>query len=111
MTNRSFSALFALALPLLTFGCAGRDIIDPAVEIPDKRSLVVVPFRDEMFENGFDSPRGCELAARVTKILREKAEFRVKNVDVVIQLYDEGNPKRLTAKEVAEKTHADYVLM
>jgi hypothetical protein len=105
------AALGAIVLSALVSGCTSGDIIDPSVEIPEKRSLVVVPFRDPEYDNGFDSPRGSDLATRVTKLLKEKAEFRVKSVDVVIQLYEEGNARNLTAKEVAQKTGADYVLM
>lgn len=111
MKIRLVAAFAALLLQGLASGCANKDIIDPVIDIPEKRSLVVVPFQDEQYENGFDSPRGCDLAARVTSMLKEKAEFRVKKQDVVISLYDENNPRHMTAKEVAEKTGADYVLM
>lgn len=106
-------ALCALSvLSLVGSGCGtGSDIIDPVIEIPEKRSLVVVPFRDMNYDNGFDSPLGADLAARVTRFLKEKAEFRVKPVEVVVELYQTDNPRTLTAKEVAEKTGADYVLM
>lgn len=100
-----------LASALVSSGCANHDIIDPVVDIPEQRSVVVVPFQDNDFRNGFDSPRGCELATRVTKILKEKAEFRVKPIDCVLALYNDQNPTALSAPEVAQKTGADYVLM
>jgi hypothetical protein len=106
-------ALLALLLPfVLSTGCGvDKDIIDPAIEIPATRTVVVVPFRDEDYPNGFDSPRGCLLAEKITKLLKEKADFRVKSQEFVIELYQEGNPTQMTAKDVAEKTRADYVLM
>jgi hypothetical protein len=73
--------------------------------------VVVVPFRDMNYDNGFDSPLGADLAERLTRVLKEKADFRVKPVEVVVELYQEGNPRNLTAREVAEKTKADYVVM
>lgn len=111
MKIHRLASILAIVLPCLASGCGSGDIIDPAVEIPSQRKLVVMPFRDPEFDNGFDSPRGAELASRVTKLLKEKAEFHVKPVDVVLELYEGDNPRNLTAKEVAEKTGADYVLM
>jgi hypothetical protein len=83
-----YSLLLILAPLVLATGCGSGDIIDPKVEIPKERRLVVVPFRTAEYDNGFDSER-------------------------VLELYEEGNgnPKNLTAREVAEKTKADYVLM
>jgi hypothetical protein len=111
MKRSRLAAIAAVVLPLLSTGCKSADVIDPIIEIPDKRVLVVVPFRDEQFDNGFNSPRGCELAERVTKLLKGKAEFKVRSQDVVVALYDENNPTRLSAKEVARLCKADYVLM
>jgi hypothetical protein len=113
MKIRRLIALFALALLSLSgTGCfTGNDIIDPVIEIPEKRFVVVVPFRDMNYDNGFDSPLGSELASRLTRLLKEKGEFRVRPAQVVIELYQDGNPRQLTAKEVAEKTKADYVIM
>ncbi len=107
-------ALFALTiLSLSGTGCSAfsSDIIDPAIEIPEKRYVVVVPFRDMNYDNGFDSPLGAELATRVTRLLKEKAEFRVRPIEVVVDLFNVDNPKNLTAKEVAARTKADYVVM
>jgi hypothetical protein len=106
-------ALFALTLLSFTgTGCGafGGDIIDPAIEIPDSRYVVVVPFRDMNYDNGFDSPLGADLATRVTRFLKEKGDFKVRPIETVLELYQE-NPRNLTAKEVAEKTGADYVVM
>jgi hypothetical protein len=113
MTMRRFLALLALFLPLVfTSGCGvDKDVIDPAIEIPTTRKLVVVPFRDQDYPNGFDSPRGCLIAEKITKLLKEKAEFGVKSQDFIIELYEQGNPTNMTAKEVAERTRCDYVLM
>ncbi|MEZ0229087.1 MAG: hypothetical protein ACAI25_10720 [Planctomycetota bacterium] len=104
-------ALGALAfLSLAGSGCSS-DILDPVIEIPEKRYVVVVPFRDMNYDNGFDSPLGSDLATRVTRLIKEKGEFRVRPIQLVIELYQEDNPRNLTAKEVAEKTKADYVIM
>jgi hypothetical protein len=111
MKRSRLAAIAAVLLPLFSSGCKSGDIIDPVIEIPDKRVLVVVPFRDEQFDNGFNSPRGCELAERVTKLLKSKAEFKVRSQDVVISLYDDNNPTKLSARDVARLTKADYVLM
>lgn len=99
-----------LAMLALGGGCGSSDIIDPIIEIPPERSLVVVPFKDEDFQNGWDSPRGTELAGRVTKNLAEKAEFKVTPLERAMEIYDSTNPRELTSQEIAEKTGADYVL-
>lgn len=109
--SHAFVAVVSLLSCLVTPGCGDHDIIDPVLEIPEKRSLVVVPFRDEQFANGFESPRGCDLAESVMAMLRDKGEFRVLNKEKVLALYNENDPKTLTARDVAEKTGADYVLM
>ncbi len=109
--KRSHLAAIAAVLPLFSSGCKSGDIIDPAIEIPDKRVLVVVPFSDTEYGNGFNSPRGCDLAERVTKLLKSKAEFKVRPQDSVIALYDENNPTKLSARDVARLCKADYVLM
>src|SRR5262249_34986215 len=83
---------------------------DPILEIPSDRSLVVVPFKDEDFQNGFDSPRGTELAGRVAKTLAEKADFKVTPTDRIMEIYDSSNPRELTSQEIADKTGADYVM-
>jgi hypothetical protein len=111
MKLHRLAAFAALLLPTFASGCKSGDIIDPVIEIPEKRVLVVVPFRDEQFDNGFNSPRGCDLAERVTKLLKGKAEFKVRSQDRVVALYDDNNPTALSARQVADKTNADYVLM
>ncbi|MBI3724607.1 hypothetical protein HY251_11725 [bacterium] len=111
MSLRALGAAFSLATLLLAPGCGNSEIIDPVIEIPDKRSLVVMPFKDEGFPNGFMSPRGGELASLVARILKEKADFKVISMDRVLELYNDADPRALTAKQVAEKLNADYVLM
>ena len=111
MKRSLLAAIAALVIPLSSSGCKSGDIIDPIIEIPDKRVLVVVPFRDEQFDTGFNSPRGCELAERVTKLLKGKSDFKVRSQDVVIGLYDDNNPTKLSARDVARLCKADYVLM
>lgn len=109
-------ALGALAVLTVLSGCSsllGGDMIEPAIEIPDGRAVVVVPFRDQDFANGFESPRGCDLAEKVTRILKDKSngDFRVRSQTAVVDLYNKGDPRQLTAREVAEKTQSDYVIM
>jgi hypothetical protein len=107
---RRACAVVALALPLLTSGCGDKDIIDPSFEVPEKRSLVVIPFED-MGQNGFLSDRGANLSVLVAEALKAKHEFAVVSKEKVLQLYNEGDPRTLTAAQVAQKTGADYVLM
>ena len=110
--SRALGALVPLALLVLAPGCGSNDIIDPIYEIPSERSLVVVPFKAEGFEKGYDSPLGIELADRVTKNLQGKAEFKVKPQDELLALFDQqGDARQLGAREIAEKTGADYVLL
>jgi hypothetical protein len=107
-------AFFAL-LPLFCLaGCGEFEVVDPAFQIEEKQSVAVVPFRDTMFTNGWESPLGCELAGNVTRKLRDAGEFQVVNKDRVSVLYNPsdanaGEPPG--AREIAAKTKADYVLM
>jgi hypothetical protein len=104
--------LALLSLLVVTQGCA-RDNLTPIIEIPRHRALIVMPFHTDQAPNGFDSDRGTELAERLIKLLKEKAEFRVKGVQVVLDIYNDPtlDTDTLTAKQIAEITSADYVLM
>jgi hypothetical protein len=106
---RSREVLFSLALAFAV-GCGSQDIIDPIYEIDDDHTLVVVPFSERDIPNGWESPRGADLATRVTKILGKRAEFQVKPVEALLPLYDDRNPRELSPAEIAEKVGADYVL-
>ncbi len=111
LLRRSIGALIPLLSSLLVSACTNREIIDPALEVPNKRWVVVMPFKDGDFESGWDSPRGRELATLVTKELQKKGEFKVVPIDRVLELYTTCNPRELTAKQVAKRLDADYVLM
>lgn len=104
-------AALPLVLGVLTSGCTS-EIIDPAVEIPEKRSVVIVPFEDQG-QNGFLSDRGARLSLLVAEALKQsKAEFRLVPKEKILRLYDaDQDPRQLTAAQVAAKTGADYVLM
>jgi TolB-like protein len=110
----ALSALVLLSgLAATTTGCSDHDIIDPAIEVPKDCSVVVVPFKDEDSESGFESQLGQDLARKVTAIFKTKDEFRVKSLRAVLdKLYQDGNadPAKLTVKEVANLTKADYVV-
>jgi TolB-like protein len=111
-TRRATAAVASLVLGALA-GCFGsdKDIIDPVVEIPSKRSVVVVPFEDQG-QNGFLSERGGTLSLLIADALKAKGEFNVIAKEKVLALYDtEQDPRSLSAAQVAQKTGADYVLM
>jgi hypothetical protein len=118
------SRAFWVVAPFLSLcltACGEFEVVDPPLEISDKRTLAVVPFRDSEFANGFDSPRGKELAEIVRNRIQSKADFTVlpmKDVYAVYESADEGHasdehaeraPPR--ARELAQRLHCDYVLM
>src|SRR4051794_40652525 len=86
LVSRAFCALVPLAISVLATGCG--DVVDPPLEISEKRTVAVVPFRDPQFENGWDSPLGREIAANVTKKLRDKGEFQVVGKDKIFALFN-----------------------
>jgi hypothetical protein len=115
MKKTALLSVFVRALPVLAIlalgsGCATDDIIDPIYEFPSNTSVIVIPFKDEDFQNGFDSPRGTALAQRVTKLLEQHGECKVVPIEKAMELYDTANPRDLTSQEICEKTGADYVV-
>jgi hypothetical protein len=106
-------AVLAVACLVALSGCGvfGDDIIDPIVTIPSEKTLVVVPFKDEDFRDYCQSPRGADLALRVSKILEGKAECKVKPIEEVIALFDDKNPRELSLQEIADKVDADYLFL
>lgn len=119
-----------LALTLLTLPCLAGcfsfgDDVDPIVEIDDDQYVVVHPFDDFDYPSAWDSPRGHDLALRVTDILNRSAEFLVCPYNDVLELLvappaaaAEGDDaaigldvRRLTPRQVADLTGADYVIL
>jgi hypothetical protein len=110
MKKLAFFVFFA-CFPLVATGCGGMDVVDPAFDIPDSKTVAVVPFRDEDFDVGFESPRGCELAAGVARRLADKGDLQVIPKEKVLALYDSNARHPPGAPEIAKRTSADYVLM
>lgn len=112
LLSRAFCALFPLVTALIATGCGEFEVVDPIIEISEKRTVAVVPFRDTDFDNGFDSPRGTEIAWNVVNRFRDRGDFKVVSKEKILSLYDPATETHApTAREVALKTTADYVLM
>lgn len=108
----------AAALAIAVAGCQMTETIEPAIAIEGKR-LVVLPFKDSAHGLAhFESPRGTDLARRVTDILVEKRrELEEEAIDVVpfermveavTRIHEE--PQRIPFAAVGRAVNANLVL-
>ena len=100
--------LRSLAGPLQAAGAAAKVTTDL-----EQTCQALEPFKDQDFPSGFDSPRGWDLSKKITAIFKGKDEFKVKNLkNVLDKLFQDGDadPAKLTVKQVATLTKADYVI-
>jgi hypothetical protein len=109
-------AVAALALGAALTGCLSDPIIDPVVDIDD-RKLLILPFSDAHFAR-YDSGRGNVLAKRIADSLAEKRRVQGEDdvIDVVrfeelVTAVRDVDPRELEPREVASRTRSDYVLV
>lgn len=109
MNRTALAALLLLVLPAA--GCGMGDIVDPVYEIDPEDYLVVMPFKDPDFPERWASPVGHETAARLTENLQREAEFNTRAYEDVLGLYQADDVNKLSPRDVAALTKADYVLV
>jgi hypothetical protein len=109
--SRTALALLLLPLPALLTGCPGIEIADPVWEIQPDEALVVMPFKDPDFPGRWDSPRGHQVAQQTTEALQREADFQTRPYDDVLALFQAEDVNKLSPRDVAALTKADYVLV
>lgn len=111
MTTRTFAGWQAACLAVLALsGCSANEI-EPVYLIDPEDYCVVMPFKDPDFSSRWDSPRSHDMGQRTTLVLSERAEFKVRPYDEVINLFQAEDVKKLGPRDVAALTRADYVLV
>lgn len=107
MTKRLLASCLAL---LALSGCSANEI-EPVYLIDPEDYCVVMPFKDPDFSSRWDSPRSHDMGQQTTAVLMERAEFKVRPYEDVINLFQADDVKKLRPRDVAALTRADYVLV